>query len=86
MSDLSDLEIKEWEDTEDERQQRGVGGIACRDLMRSLAELRRHRAMVARLEAWAEQLATAHFADSDVLALSIIAAEIRNHMREPGHG
>lgn len=64
----------------DERH-RAAGSMLVR---RAVAEIRRHRAMVKRLETWAEQLETNRDKPGDVG--HFIAAELRNRMKEPNHG
>ncbi len=55
-------------------------------LSAAVAEIRRHRAMVARLEAWAEQLDRDTHAAGGTDVGPFIAAELRNRMKEPSHG
>lgn len=74
--DLTDDELAEMD--EDCR-----SGCEC-EMHRMVTEVRRHRAMVLRLEEWATQLDTNR--DGFGHVAHFIAAELRNRMKGDGNG
>lgn len=79
MSDLSNEELEFWP--------RAIGDDPFSDyqrvIVRAIAEVKRHRAMVKRLEAWAEQLdedTHTHVGGGTGVG-PFISAELRNRMK-----
>lgn len=83
MGDLSDEELSELERNVEHIPS---SPIALGELEPLLTEIGRHRAMVKRLEAWADLLESDTFAAGGIGVGPFIAAELRNRMKEPSHG
>lgn len=77
MSDLTDKELEDW------ARRSGITSNPCmRDtvLFALVSEIVSHRAMVGRLEAWANELAAYRYAGEHAMTLGQVAAELRKRM------